>query len=56
MFFGAFVFWISSKLYPRPEQRPNEIFVQNQESICAGVIAGAALIGVGVMAIETFLL
>ena len=56
MFFGSFVFWVISKLYPKPEQRPNEIFVQNQESICAGVVAGAALIGVGVMAIETFLL
>ena len=56
MFFGSFLFWVISKLYPKPEQKPNEIFVQNQESICAGVVAGAALIGVGVMAIETFLL
>ncbi len=56
MFFGSFVFWVISKLYPDPEQQPNRIFVQNQESICAGIIAGAALIGVGVMALELFVL
>ncbi len=56
MFFGSFIFWVIGKLWPKPEQRPNEVFVQNQESICAGVIAGAALIGVGVMALELFVL
>ena len=52
MFFGSFVFWVIGKFWPKPEQRMNEVFVQNQESICAGIIAGAALIGVGVMALE----
>ncbi len=56
MFMGSFVFWIISKIWPRPEQRPNAVFVQNQESICAGGIAGAALVGVAVMALELFVL
>ncbi len=56
MFFGSFIFWVIDKLWPKPKQRMNEIFVQNQESICAGIIAGAALIGVGVMALELFVL
>jgi uncharacterized oligopeptide transporter (OPT) family protein len=56
MFFGSFVFWVFAKLWPRPDQRMNEVFVQNQESICAGIIAGAALVGVGVMAVDAFLL
>jgi uncharacterized oligopeptide transporter (OPT) family protein len=56
MFFGSFVFWLFAKIWPRPEQRMNEVFVQNQEPICAGLIAGAALIGVGVMAINVFVL
>lgn len=56
MFMGSFAFWVIGKLWPRAEQRPNVVFVQNQESICAGIIAGAALIGVGVMAIELFVL
>lgn len=54
MFLGAFIFWVIGKGWPRPEQRPNEIFVQNQESICAGVIAGAALVGIGLMALDVF--
>ncbi|MGB2985209.1 MAG: OPT family oligopeptide transporter [Phycisphaerae bacterium] len=56
MFFGSFIFWVIDKLWPKPKQRMNEVFVQNQESICAGIIAGAALIGVGVMAVELFVL
>ncbi|MFH1998426.1 MAG: OPT/YSL family transporter, partial [Planctomycetota bacterium] len=54
MFVGSFIFWVIGKLYPRPEQKMNEVCIQNQESICAGLIAGAALIGVGVMALEVF--
>ncbi|MBU0637480.1 MAG: OPT/YSL family transporter [Planctomycetes bacterium] len=56
MFFGALVFWLLGKRWSKPEQRMNEIFVQNQESICAGIIAGAALIGIAVMALELFVL
>ncbi len=54
MFFGSFVFWVASLIWPRPEQRMNEALVQNQESICAGVVAGAALVGVAVMAAQVF--
>lgn len=56
MFVGSFVFFVGGKFWPKPEQRMNKVFVQNQESICAGIIAGAALIGVGVMALELFVL
>lgn len=52
MFMGSFVFWVIAQFWPRPQQRMNEIFVQNQESICAGIVAGAALIGVATMAVE----
>jgi uncharacterized oligopeptide transporter (OPT) family protein len=52
MFLGSFVFWVLSKIWPKPEQRMNAVFVQNQEAICAGVVAGAALIGVAIMAAE----
>jgi uncharacterized oligopeptide transporter (OPT) family protein len=56
MFMGSFMFWVLGKVWPKPEQRVNEVFVQNQEAICAGIIAGAALIGVGVMAFDVFVL
>ena len=52
MFMGSFIFWVIDKLWPKPEQRMNAVFVQNQEPICAGVIAGAALVGVALMAID----
>ena len=52
MFFGSFMFWVCGKIWPKPEQRVNEVVVQNQESICAGLIAGAALVGVALMALE----
>ncbi|MCB9850033.1 MAG: OPT/YSL family transporter [Phycisphaerales bacterium] len=55
MFAGSFAFWFVGRLYPKPEQRPNRIIVQNQESICAGIIAGAALMGVALMAIIEYL-
>jgi len=56
MFLGAFVFWLVARLYPRPEQRMNVVVVQNQESICSGLIAGTALMGVAVMVVEVFAL
>ncbi len=51
MFMGSFVFWVIGKIWSKPEQNANRVFVKNQESICAGVIAGAALMGVAIMAI-----
>ena len=56
MFMGSFIFWVIGLIWSKPEQKMNEVFVQNQESICAGGIAGAALIGVAVMALELFVL
>ena len=55
MFLGSFVFWLIGRIWPRPEQRMNTVYVQNQESICAGVVAGAALMGVAVMALDILL-
>jgi uncharacterized oligopeptide transporter (OPT) family protein len=56
MFLGSFLFWALAKGWPRPESRVNRIAVQNQEPICAGLIAGGALMGILVMVIELFLL
>lgn len=56
MFMGSFLFWLAAKIWRRPEQGPNRVLVQNQESICAGIIAGASLMGVAVMAIKLLVL
>jgi uncharacterized oligopeptide transporter (OPT) family protein len=46
MFLGAFVFWVFGRRYPDTESRGHKLWVGNQEPICAGIIAGAALMGV----------
>lgn len=56
MFLGSFIFWLFAKKFPREDQPMNRIVVQNQEPICAGVIAGGALIGISLILIENFLL
>ena len=56
MAFGSFVFWYLGRRYPDKDSKVNRVVVQNQEPICAGVIAGAALMGIGLMAYMTFVL
>lgn len=56
MFTGAFAFWLLGKTYKNPESRGYRLFVDNQEPICAGIIAGAALIGIADVLTNVFLL
>jgi putative OPT family oligopeptide transporter len=46
MFAGSFLFWVVEKLYSDKESKMNQVVVQNQEPICAGLIAGGALMGI----------
>jgi putative OPT family oligopeptide transporter len=55
MFLGAFIFWLFQVVYPRPESAANRVVVQNQEPICAGLIAGGALMGIAVAVAELVL-
>lgn len=48
MFAGSFLFWAAEKLFVSKESRINQVIVQNQEPICAGLIAGGALMGIAV--------
>lgn len=50
---GAVLFWVLNRRYRSPTTTMHRIFVENQETICAGVVAGGALIGVLLMLIET---
>jgi uncharacterized oligopeptide transporter (OPT) family protein len=56
MFLGALFFWAAERLCSNKESAGNRIIVQNQEPICAGVIAGGALMGIAVILIENFAL
>src|SRR5690606_35006152 len=57
MFAGALFFWFMGRRYgTKPESRGFKLWVDTQEPICAGVIAGAALIGIGDIMVRVFLL
>ncbi|MCS7168550.1 MAG: OPT family oligopeptide transporter [Gemmatales bacterium] len=54
MFLGAFVFWLAERLR-RPENWCDRWLVQNQEPICAGLIAGGSLMGIFLNILDIFL-
>ncbi|HQR56047.1 MAG TPA: OPT family oligopeptide transporter [Burkholderiaceae bacterium] len=47
MFVGALLFWIMGRRYPVKGTRGNEFWVEGLEPICAGLISGSALMGIG---------
>lgn len=55
MFAGSFLFWLAERLYSNKESEMNRVAVQNQEPICAGLIAGGALMGIAVAVADLFL-
>ena len=57
MFAGAGFFWLMHRRYePRKESRGHMLWVDTQEPICAGMIAGAALVGITDVLVRVFLL
>ena len=55
MFLGALFFWFMSKRYEeRRDSSGWTLWVDTQEPICAGLIAGAALIGIGDVLLKVF--
>ncbi|MBX9735525.1 MAG: OPT/YSL family transporter [Phycisphaerales bacterium] len=56
MFAGAFFFWAMHKVYAnRKESMGHKLWIDTHEPICAGVIAGAALVGIGDLLVKVFL-
>jgi uncharacterized oligopeptide transporter (OPT) family protein len=47
MFAGAALFWLMRRRHPEPGTRGHEFWVEGLEPICAGLISGAALMGIG---------
>jgi len=47
MFAGALLFWIMGRRHPEKGTRGHEFWVEGLEPICAGLISGAALMGIG---------
>ena len=52
MFLGALFFWIAGKLAKAEEGWWKKIILPNQETICAGIIAGGAIMGILVIILE----
>ena len=44
---GALVFWIMKLRHPAPGTRGHEFWVEGMEPMCAGLISGSALVGIG---------
>jgi hypothetical protein len=57
MFAGAFFFWYMHKKWGDKKGTPShERWIGAHEPICAGLIAGAALIGIADILVKVFLL
>ena len=47
MWLGAVLFWYMARKQPAPGTRAHAIWVDGSESVCSGLISGAALVGIG---------
>jgi hypothetical protein len=53
MALGTLVFWVAKKLCKNKEGIGYRAFVDNQETLAAGVIAGGSIIGIILILLET---
>lgn len=57
MFAGACFFWLMERLYGKKKQSTgHKLWIETHDPICAGIIAGAALIGIGDILVRVFVL
>jgi uncharacterized oligopeptide transporter (OPT) family protein len=57
MFAGACFFWLMERLYGKKKQSTgHKLWIETHDPICAGIIAGAALIGIGDIMVRVFVL
>lgn len=56
MFAGAFLFWLLGVGRVKEEHSTGNLWVENHEPICAGIIAGASLMGILDILVGVFLL
>lgn len=47
MFVGALIFWLMAKKHKQAGTQGHRVWVEGMEPICAGLISGAALMGIG---------
>lgn len=56
MAMGAFLFWLAGKYFIDKKSLGFRAFVDNQETVCAGAIAGGSIIGLVLILLETIVL
>ncbi|HVP66828.1 MAG TPA: OPT family oligopeptide transporter [Anaeromyxobacteraceae bacterium] len=56
MAIGSFLFWALEKRLHDPSRWAHRVFVENRETLCAGVIAGGSIIGITLILVETLAL
>jgi uncharacterized oligopeptide transporter (OPT) family protein len=49
MFTGAFLIWLIGRIWRSEDGKVHQIAIKNQEPLCAGLIAGAALMSIAIM-------
>jgi hypothetical protein len=49
---GAFLFWYFERRFKDRESTVHKVFVENSETLCAGVIAGGSIIGIILILLE----
>ncbi|MEO6436986.1 MAG: OPT/YSL family transporter, partial [Tepidisphaeraceae bacterium] len=47
MWVGATIFWLMGRKHKTPGTKGHEFWVEGMEPICAGLISGSALVGIG---------
>ncbi len=47
MWVGAMIFWVMRRKHPKEGTPGNRFWVEGMEPICAGLISGSALVGIG---------
>ena len=53
---GSLLFWLLGRRLQNSEGGPAKVFVHNQETTCAGVIAGGSIMGIVLIIVETLVL
>ncbi|MBC8133651.1 MAG: OPT/YSL family transporter [Deltaproteobacteria bacterium] len=56
MALGGFIFWLVARRSRRSDSTVHRVFVDNQETLSAGVIAGGSIVGIALILFETLVL
>jgi uncharacterized oligopeptide transporter (OPT) family protein len=53
---GSLLFWVLGRNIKKPDSMAAKIFINNQETACAGVIAGGSIMGILIIILETLVI